>query len=565
MSSLTLPRKVAVIVLLAGLLLTATISTYFSYSARLQWYSQAHADMERISQLLVFRLQLAYEPALGLSMLMQGSREVTPQEFSDALLLTRQDDIGIQRSHYAFVMTDAAGQHVQLTSDDRAALAVNFTMDNYAPFNQAALRARSEKITAGPIFTDSDQHQKLFFVIPTGSQVQQGYMLALTDLTAMMADLCAQHMPVGLSFELQLADDKNNLVHSGDKTTPSRVKDKYQVNTDIAGEPWALHWRLHENYLGGHHGRLSFVVMIAGALISLLTAFLAFLWLTHRHRAAQLKEAYDALRNANQQLIKSEKMASLGSLVAGIAHELNTPIGNSLTVATALHEKSRAFKLATEEGAIKKSQLNDFLGVMEEATQLLEHNTKRAAQLISNFKQVAVDQSSERRRSFNLKQAIEETLWTIEPTLKHTRHTVNSDISADIYCDSFPGAIGQILNNLIANSLQHGFEHQAEGHIKIRAKSFNGMVQLDYIDDGCGIAQEYLNKVFDPFFTTKLGKGGSGLGLHIIYNLVTGLLGGEIRIESVPGQGLHLMIQFPLIAPAATELATSGGTQQAHE
>lgn len=555
MTSPVTPRKLAVITLIAGLLMTASISQYFYRSGKAQWQQQAYADAERISELLVFWLQLAYEPVLGLSMLMQGSQDVTSQEFNDALQLTHQDDISVQRTVYAFVATTDTGNVVQLSTNDQPLFARGTSLDKHESFQATAARslARPGKVTAGPIFRDTDNHHKLFFAIPTGSQSTRGFMVALTDIETILHDLHVQHVPHGLSCLLHTTDIEPDAVSDNPRSNSAPVASAKRIDATIAGQQWWLEWQLHDNYQGGHPLKLSLVVMVAGTLISLLTALLGYLWLTHRARATQLDQAYQALQNASEKLIKSEKMASLGSLVAGIAHEMNTPIGNSLTVATALRDRGKQFSRAIQEGMLKKSLLNDFLDTLDEATELLENNTRRAAQLVGNFKQVAVDQSSERRRSFDLKQAVDETLWTLEPSMKHTRHTLHVDIPEGIQCDNYPGAIGQILTNLVSNSLQHGFEHQPEGHITIHARCEQGIVHLDYSDDGAGIPPEFIKKVFDPFFTTKLGKGGSGLGLHIIYNLVTGLLGGDIKITSGTGQGVQVTTHFPAVAPARHE------------
>ncbi len=557
------PREIAVIIALIGLVLTLALGQYTYTSGRALWEQQAQADMDRISDLLGYWLKLGYQPAIGLSMLMQGSQEVTQQEFTEALLLAHSQDLSIDRAFYAFVQNSADGPRVQLSNADQALLEPGTLLGRHAAFELTSARSltRPGAMTAGPVFRDNDGHYKLFFAIPTASQTEQGYMVALTDIEMILQDLHAQHIPAGLICRLQS-------VENGVLLTPTRWVDsdatpikEHIFHMQVAGQTWQLYWQLFEDYQGGQQLKLSVVVTIAGTLISLLTTSLAYLWLTHRHRAEQLDQAYQALQNASEKLIKSEKMASLGSLVAGIAHEMNTPIGNSLTVATALREKAHQFSTSVREGTLKKTILNDFLDVLTEATALLESNTRRAAQLVGHFKQVAVDQSSERRRNFDLRQAIEETLWTLEPTVKHTRHKISTNIPEGIQCDTYPGALGQILTNLVSNSLHHGFEHQQEGHIQINAFCAQGTIHLEYLDDGCGIPQSSIGKVFDPFFTTKLGQGGSGLGLHIIYNLVTGLLGGDINIASEIDQGVRITMHFPAIAPP-TQKTRAANEQQ---
>ncbi|WP_265948935.1 sensor histidine kinase [Dechloromonas sp. A34] len=256
------------------------------------------------------------------------------------------------------------------------------------------------------------------------------------------------------------------------------------------------------------------------------------------------------LEQATNQLVQSEKLASLGSLVAGVAHELNTPLGNSLMVASAMAGRIDEFAQLLAEGTLRKQALLDFVEYCRNAATLLQRNSQRAAGLIGNFKAVAVDQTSMRRRRFDLRQAIDEVLSTLQPKLKYTGHRLEIDVPAGIVLDSYPGPIEQIITNLLANSLQHGFEGIAAGTIRIGAEAVaDGQVTLRYADDGIGIGAADARKVFDPFFTTKLGSGGSGLGLYIVYNLTTAVLGGSITLSTAPGQGVLFELLLPLVAP----------------
>ncbi|KAB2921421.1 MAG: HAMP domain-containing histidine kinase, partial [Candidatus Contendobacter sp.] len=256
------------------------------------------------------------------------------------------------------------------------------------------------------------------------------------------------------------------------------------------------------------------------------------------------------LRQAMAQLIQTEKLAALGSLVAGVAHELNTPLGNARAVAGALGEDLRAFAAAVDAGALRRSRVDAFLHRGREAVELLERNTARAADLIGHFKQVAVDQTSARRRRFDLRQTVEELLVTLRPQFKRTAHRIALDIPPGLELDSYPGPLEQVLANLVGNSLAHGFAGRDTGAIRIRAAALDaGRVRLDYADDGIGVPETIQNRIFDPFFTTKLGSGGSGLGLYIVYNLVTGVLGGTIRVHSAPQAGTTFTLTLPRSAP----------------
>ena len=267
-------------------------------------------------------------------------------------------------------------------------------------------------------------------------------------------------------------------------------------------------------------------------------------------RTAALERANAELRQAMTQLVQSEKLAALGSLVAGVAHELNTPLGNARVVASSLGEHLQDFAAAVESGSLRRSQVDAFLSRGREAVDLLERNAARAADLINHFKQVAVDQTSTRRRSFNLRQTVEEVLVTLRPQFKRTAHRIELEIPPDLALDSYPGPLEQVIANLISNSLTHGFEGIAAGVIHIRAAPLGTThVHIDYTDNGVGIPETIVNRIFDPFFTTKLGSGGSGLGLYIVYNLVTGVLGGTIQAYKPPSHGTTFTLILPCTVP----------------
>ena len=268
------------------------------------------------------------------------------------------------------------------------------------------------------------------------------------------------------------------------------------------------------------------------------------------HLEELVSERTAELRQAIAQLVQSEKLAALGNLVAGVAHELNTPLGNTRVLASLLAEQLREFAVGVAAGTLRRSQVDGFLQRGREAVELLERNTARAADLIGHFKQVAVDQSSARRRSFDLRQTVDEMLVTLVLTFKHTRHRIEVDIPTDLQMDSYPGPLEQVIANLVANSLAHGFVGMDEGRVELYARPLaDTHLELRYTDNGVGIASETLHRIFEPFFTTHLGQGGSGLGLYIVYNLVTGVLGGTIEVASSPGGGTVFTLLLPRTAP----------------
>ena len=272
----------------------------------------------------------------------------------------------------------------------------------------------------------------------------------------------------------------------------------------------------------------------------------------HREHLEELvAERTAELQRAMAQLLQSEKLAALGSLVAGVAHELNTPLGNARMVASSLGEQLQEFAAAVESSQLRRSQVETMLNRGREAVDLLERNTARAAELINHFKQVAVDQTSMRRRSFDLRQTLEGALVTLRPQFKHTGHRIELDLPPDLELDSYPGPLEQVIANLVGNSLTHGFDGVAAGVIRIRAIPIGTThVELDYTDDGVGIPESLLKRIFEPFFTTRLGSGSSGLGLYIVHNLVTGVLGGSIQVYRPAGRGIGFTLTLPRTAPA---------------
>ncbi len=260
---------------------------------------------------------------------------------------------------------------------------------------------------------------------------------------------------------------------------------------------------------------------------------------------AALNTALTQLQQAQGELVRQEKLASLGGLVAGVAHEINTPLGICVTATSHLVEELRLTREELANGEMTEDSLGNFFDIVDQSLRIMTTNTQRAAALVRSFKQVAVDQSSGDIRSFNLRNYLNEVLLSLQPKLKGRPVQVEVDCAHDLVLDSYPGAVSQIVTNMVVNSLVHGFEREQAGKIAIRAALDGDTVTLTYADDGAGMDRESLDKLFDPFFTTKRGSGGSGLGAHILFNLVTGALGGTVHVESAPGQGLRYELRFP--------------------
>jgi signal transduction histidine kinase len=275
-------------------------------------------------------------------------------------------------------------------------------------------------------------------------------------------------------------------------------------------------------------------------------------------RTAQYDETNKSLQNmiaklelAQKELVQSEKLASLGSMVAGISHELNTPVGNAQMLTSSLENLFQQIMATVSSGQVKRSELDELLKSGIEMAALATKSTRRAVDLMNSFKQVAVDQTSEQRRQFNLRNVVEDNLATLLPNIKKQRKTIRfiNHVGSHIECDSYPGPLGQIITNLTQNAILHGFDGRDSGTVTIASEELPDMILLTVTDDGVGMEPAVLVHVFDPFFTTKLGKGGSGIGLSISYRIATSILGGNLTASSVPGKGACFTLTIPNIAP----------------
>jgi len=271
--------------------------------------------------------------------------------------------------------------------------------------------------------------------------------------------------------------------------------------------------------------------------------------LESEHLREELQQSLQTLKTTQEHLINSEKLAVLGSLVAGVAHEINTPLGIGVTAASYISDLVHGMRGSLAAGGLELKTVANWVETMDDSAKLLSGNLQRAAEIVRSFKQVSVDQASEGARTFMMREYIQEIITSLHPKLKKGRHRVDLDCPDDLRVNTWPGVLAQILTNLIMNSLLHGFRGREEGLISIQVSNCeNDFITLTYADDGAGLAVEELPHLFEPFHTSLRNEGGSGLGTYIIYNLVTQKLGGMISANSQPGQGLRYTIQFQPLA-----------------
>src|SRR6185312_1888702 len=312
---------------------------------------------------------------------------------------------------------------------------------------------------------------------------------------------------------------------------------------DAAGN--MRHWLVNKLPLLDADGEIQNIVTVA-------------LDIAERKRGEQeMRKARDAaeaalrnLRETQNSLIEAEKLAALGRLVAGVAHEVNNPVGISLTVASALERKTATFAAELARGDLRRSRLNEFLETSRDASSQLVANLNRAAELIQSFKQVAADRNYSDQRSFDLGDLTEQVVMSLRPGLRKHHLTLNVDCQPNLTMNSYPGPYGQVLTNLFLNSVAHAFPDGRPGAVDIQVREAGkDNVEILFSDDGCGMSLDVRRRAFDPFFTTRRAQGGTGLGLHIVYSIVTNRLGGRLDLDSEPGKGTRVQIILPRVAP----------------
>jgi len=259
--------------------------------------------------------------------------------------------------------------------------------------------------------------------------------------------------------------------------------------------------------------------------------------------------AFEDLKNAQTELVQTEKLASLGALVAGISHEINTPVGVAVTAASHLETEIATLQQRFEQGALKRQELDGFLAAARESAPLISSNLARAADLIQSFKQVAADQTSDVRRRFALDIYLREVATSLKPSLNGAGCQLIIDCPPHLYLDSVPGALAQVITNFVLNAITHAYPPGKGGTLNLGAYPDGNAVTIIFADDGRGIPSAVLPHIFDPFFTTKRSGGGTGLGLNIVFNIVTKTLGGTIRADNAPGRGARFTLRIPMSAP----------------
>jgi signal transduction histidine kinase/purine-cytosine permease-like protein len=369
-------------------------------------------------------------------------------------------------------------------------------------------------------------------------------------------DFCKRRAPASAAQTARVAEVTPFKPHLGRRI--GRFLGLFSLSAAVTGAVFVLAYRLMEVDPLVAGDVIDILIRLYAATMLVLAVGTWWIVLSHERSeltAAELLHSLQNLENTRRDLVESEKMASLGGLVAGVAHEINTPVGIAVSTASYLHDRTEEIRRKLGSGELSAEELDHYLNDASQSARLLLSNANRAAQLVQSFKQVAVDQISDERRRFDLRAYVDETLLNLRPKLKQSRVVVRIDGPNGIAMDSYPGPLAQVITNLVVNSLQHGFDAASGGSIAIAFQAAGDQnVLIRYEDDGRGIPAAHRERVFDPFFTTRRGAGGSGLGLYLVYNIVTRKLGGSIAVEErASRRGTAFVIRLPRVAYASPE------------
>lgn len=537
------------------------LSGFLYRTAQQEWQGAARTQINNISRIFAYWIDLELHTINGVAASFYTFPEVEQEELQALTLYHRMFSQSNKILSVGTIDENAEGDlEVLYVSQDSPWVYKGMKLSEHPAALSAVdnLLIETDQLLVGPVVADERGNAVSYVASLAPSDNLGGLLLMVLPLSDMLNGLKRLYFLDGMALELSSAteiDESESIVIN--RQPSGNVAYEYQQRIFHSDVDWILDWKIYDNYRGGINTSAANITLYLGVLLALLFGIIVYVLRTQatkiketvERQTKELHEKNDSLVKAQQELVQSEKMASLGNLVAGVAHELNTPLGVSYTGITLLLQNFNELEQKFLANKLSKSSFEALLKAIKESAGLVEGNISRSVDLISNFKMVAVDQSSDRRREFLLTQSVNEIITTLNHKLKQKNISVEIDIEPSLTLDSYPGSMIQVLSNLILNSIIHGYESLPSGVITISAVKRGKKVVLTYQDDGKGIPKDKLDKVFNPFYTTKLGQGGSGLGLNIVYNLVHKGLGGKILLDSDIGQGVTFTITLPLVAP----------------
>lgn len=546
-------------ILLGGLVLTAALSQVDTQFQHALWRAQAIAEAERVGVELRYRVLRERASLVAAATLYSGSEHVTADELREATEIIRLSRGNVRLPLIAWLRGQDGQWFIEQSSGPNGLLRPGNILRGPDP----VLRAVGLALGAAPALQVGElfEHQErslLALAVDAPNGGVKGILVELIPFDELMDQVGSGLIREGMHLRIEHPSHPG-LDHAHQPPLQSEPEARHEQQIDMGAHSWTLKWALDRDFNASASTSRKLLLWLAGVLVSGSLALAFYKALDQKRRVegevrkqrAELELTYAELHTAMQSLAARERMAALGQLVAGVAHELGSPIGNALLAATTVESRSRETLDELKSGSLRMSALVEQLEASSQGARLVEQNLGRASQLLNSFKQVAVDRASERRRDFDLKTTLDEIAVSLSPQLRGTPHQLQLDVPTGLRLQSYPGSLGQIISNLVLNSLRHGFSPQSPGLIHITACTLDREhVRIVCEDNGNGIEEPIRARVFEPFFTTRLGSGGSGLGLHIVLNLARDVLGGDIRCVAVK-RGARFELDIPRVAPQA--------------
>lgn len=551
---------------LGGLAVTVVLDRIDQHQQETLWRAQAVAEAERVGNELRYRVLRERASLVAAATLYSGSEHVTSAELQDSVEVIRRSRGSVRLPLIAWLTPGAAGWQIEQSSGPDGLLAAGTVLRGPAPLLRTLALARNAgpELQVGELFAHHDRSLLALAVTAPNAGVD-GVLMEVIAFDELLGQVGMDQMRQGMNLRI-LHPALPEVDHARQPPLASEAEAHHRQTIDMGVYAWTLEWAFDRDFNGRLPPSRRLALWLGGLLVSMSLAYAFYRALDQKRRVesevrkqrAELEATYAELHSAMQTLATQERMAALGQLVAGVAHELGSPIGNALLAATTVDARSRETLAELKRGQLRMSALVDQLEASGDAARLVEQNLERASELLHSFKQVAVDRASERRREFDLKTTLEEIVASLSPQMRGTPHRLELDAPTGLHLHSYPGPLGQIISNLVMNSLKHAFGNDRPGHIRIQAQALEReRVRIVYTDDGSGIDEAVRARVFEPFFTTRLGSGGSGLGLHIVLNLARDVLGGDIRCIAARS-GARFELDMPKVAPHATHGTSSG-------
>ncbi|RTE85881.1 MULTISPECIES: sensor histidine kinase [Gammaproteobacteria] len=528
--------------LLAGLLLTAVVYYAAERNQFKVWEYRAVAEAERMSNELIYRMELEREPLLSLATLYKGSREVTEEELRaahDNLFSFTQS-----RNNMATGWYNAALQQFEQTSGN---FAWPVTQELPTPINLAIEHSlnNGSNLYVAPLF-QYETKSYLAMSVSVMNNGQEGALIVVIPFNDILMRVASDILDQGKS--LSIFTTEQPLVNHAQLTPlATEAEAIHFMSLEFGGNTLNFRWALDaDNSPLWQESNLGLFIIFVGITVTCLAVFAYGAVLFHnirvetsvQQRTRQLKETYEGLQSANAKLVQQERLASLGKLVAGISHELSTPISNAYMGASLLDDVVNDLKqLESPPKSVTK---------LEETASLLKSSTQRATDLITSFKEVSIETTSTKPSHLALKDLVDEVITSLKTDIQKKNFSVSNTVDPSLYVEVFAGQLATVLTHLVQNALVHAYASRAEGRVDIYANEVDGnQVELCVEDFGEGMKPETMVRIYEPFFTTRLGQGGSGLGMHVVYNIVDAVLLGNIEVQSTEQKGTKFIIRFP--------------------